>query len=157
MGLDMYLSARRYLSKYDENDKVLRTEVTALVEGIATEWEVKEVNYEVGYWRKANAIHEWFVQNVQGGEDDCKEYYVTKENIIELYDTVVEVLNDRTKAADLLPPQEGFFFGPTDIDDWYFEDLETTKKILQPIVDRINDPEKVKELNLFDFYYRASW
>ena len=30
-----------------------------------------ETHEEVGYWRKANAIHGWFVRNVQNGKDDC--------------------------------------------------------------------------------------
>lgn len=46
----------------------------------------------VGYWRKANAIHRWFVENVQDGNDDCGEYEVTKEKLEELKDTCLEVL-----------------------------------------------------------------
>lgn len=40
---------------------------------------------QVGYWRKANHIHNWFVENVQDGQDDC-EYHqeVTKEILEEL-------------------------------------------------------------------------
>ena len=40
---------------------------------------------QVGYWRKANHIHNWFVENVQDGQDDC-EYHqeVTKETLEEL-------------------------------------------------------------------------
>ena len=35
---------------------------------------------QVGYWRKANQIHNWFVENVQDGEDDCCYHNeVTKE------------------------------------------------------------------------------
>lgn len=49
---------------------------------------------EVGYWRKANQIHNWFVNHVQGGEDDC-EYHneVTKEVLEELLDICQRVLN----------------------------------------------------------------
>lgn len=28
---------------------------------------------EIGYWRKANHIHKWFVDCVQDGEDDCEK------------------------------------------------------------------------------------
>lgn len=34
---------------------------------------------DVGYWRKANAIHAWFVKNVQGGVDNCQSHEVSKE------------------------------------------------------------------------------
>ena len=46
---------------------------------------------EVGYWRKANQIHKWFVDNVQDGVDDCGEYKVTKEQLIE---TVTKEYNE---------------------------------------------------------------
>lgn len=48
---------------------------------------------EVGYWRKANQIHSWFVSHVQDGEDDC-EYHneCTREILEELLDTCKTVL-----------------------------------------------------------------
>lgn len=48
---------------------------------------------QVGYWRKANAIHDWFVRNVQDGEDDCHYHNeVTKEILEELLDICETVL-----------------------------------------------------------------
>ena len=47
---------------------------------------------EVGYWRKANAIHKWFVDNVQNGEDDCGDYSVSKELLEELLNDCYTVL-----------------------------------------------------------------
>jgi hypothetical protein len=44
-----------------------------------------EVIEEVMYWRKANQIHKWFVDNVQDGVDDCKEYWVSEEKLQELF------------------------------------------------------------------------
>lgn len=41
---------------------------------------------EVGYWRKANQIHNWFVENVQDGEDDCGYYEVSAEQLKDLLD-----------------------------------------------------------------------
>ena len=54
---------------------------------------VKYVDYEAGYWRKANQIHSWFVQNVQNGEDDCGNYYVELDKLKELYELVKTVLD----------------------------------------------------------------
>lgn len=48
---------------------------------------------EVGYWRKANQIHNWFVQNVQDGNDDCEEYVVSEDKIKELL-TVCKTIVD---------------------------------------------------------------
>lgn len=49
---------------------------------------------QVGYWRKANEIHNWFVENVQDGDDDCNYHYeVTKEILEELLDICKTVLD----------------------------------------------------------------
>lgn len=47
---------------------------------------------DVGYWRKANQIHNWFVQNVQNGQDDCKSHYVAYEQLLELKELCKKVL-----------------------------------------------------------------
>jgi hypothetical protein len=105
---------------------------------------------EVGYWRKANAIHKWFVDNVQNGVDDCGEYKVTKEQLIQLRDECNQVLNDSSLAESLLPTQSGFFFGGIEYNDRYIDDLENTVKIIDEI---IND----KPYCLDDLYYSSSW
>ena len=48
---------------------------------------------DVGYWRKANQIHNWFVHNVQGGEDDCGICEVSQSKLIELRDTCQKVID----------------------------------------------------------------
>lgn len=52
----------------------------------------KSIHESVGYWRKANQIHGWFVDNVQDGEDDCGMYEVTEDQLIELRDVCIDVL-----------------------------------------------------------------
>lgn len=52
----------------------------------------KTIMREVGYWRKANQIHNWFVNNVQAGQDDCGTYEVTKDQLEELVAVCNEVL-----------------------------------------------------------------
>lgn len=48
---------------------------------------------EVGYWRKANQIHNFFVENVQDGEDDCSYHNeCTKEILKDLLDKCYKVL-----------------------------------------------------------------
>jgi hypothetical protein len=106
------------------------------------------VEMKIGQWRKANAIHQWFVDNCQGGEDDCREAYVSREKVTELRDLCKEVLADHSKADDLLPTQEGFFFGSTEYDQWYFEDLEETVNILD---NALSMPDE------WDFAYQSSW
>lgn len=175
MGLDMYLNRRKYVgNKWKDKDKQAKIEV----EGVKQE-RVSEVVEEVGYWRKANAIHKWFVENVQDGEDDCHEYRVTTEQLQELLDLVNKVLagsklvkgqiangytfengkkkptmvegryiKDSKLAEELLPTTEGFFFGSQDYDEYYYQDLQDTKKILEEVLNDKGDG---------DYYYQSSW
>jgi hypothetical protein len=102
---------------------------------------------EAGYWRKANQIHRWFVENVQDGEDDGSAYPVSREKIGELLGLVERVLADTSTAHELLPTMRGFFFGTTEYGEWYMDDLKSTREILTAVLDR---PEK-------EFTYYASW
>lgn len=49
---------------------------------------------EIAYWRKANSIHKWLVDSVQGGTDDCGYYEVTKDKLEELFKTCNKVLDN---------------------------------------------------------------
>lgn len=57
-------------------------------------WPWYRIKHEIGYWRKANQVHSWFVENVQGGEDDCGDYIVTKEKLQELLDICIRLKNE---------------------------------------------------------------
>lgn len=64
------------------------------VKGLSFDKIFEDSDFEdVGYWRKANQIHNWFVQNVQGGEDDCEFYEVSQSKLIELRDTCQKVID----------------------------------------------------------------
>ena len=105
---------------------------------------------QIASWRKANAIHKWFVDNVQDGVDDCGDYKVTKEHLIQLYNICSDILIDHKLAESLLPTQSGFFFGNTDYDDWYYNDLAETVRIIDEILE-------YKSYCLDELYYSSSW
>lgn len=153
MGLDMYLYKKSYLAGDNEWIRPeYRTQVSITIGG--KEYDASKVKYiieEVGYWRKANHIHKWFVDGVQGGQDDCREYEVTVDQLKALRDICTRVLENREEAYQLLPTRSGFFFGSTDYDEYYFEDLSGTLAIL-------NDALSESKLDPYStFYYRASW
>jgi hypothetical protein len=108
MGLDMFLKARRHLRYDDERRKSIREEFK-----VPDAWEATEVSFEAGYWRKANAIHKWFVDNIQSGDDNCGEYYVNKVDLEMLRTLCKKVQAEPDRASELLPSQSGFFFGST--------------------------------------------
>lgn len=141
------------------------------------------ITEEIGYWRKANQIHNWFVENIQNGEDDC-DYHreVTEEDLKELLDVCNKVLascelvpsniengysfdengnkvydyvdglavKDPSIAAKLLPTTSGFFFGGTEYDEWYVNDIKNTIDIITKALETTNfDTEMI--------YYVSSW
>jgi len=109
----------------------------------------KEVN-EVAYWRKANAIHGWII-NRTNRIDDCTPIELSKKDIIELRDTCLQVLevNEPDYAEEILPPTSGFFFGSSEIDEWYWSNLRETAEKLTTIID-----QSVEDAT---FEYQASW
>lgn len=162
MGLDMYLTGKRYLSQYyGDADVEKQTAIQILFPELANIQghfgdgsPVKEVRIEAGYWRKANAIHDWFVKNVQDGEDECRPHPVYREQLIDLKRLCERAIAARgaefesETAADILPTTSGFFFGSTEYDDWYYEYLKHTVEI----VDRcLALPDN------WDFEYCSSW
>ena len=147
MGLDMYLTAKRYIYDFDDEGTALRDALKDLsVNGM----EVKELSYRAGYWRKANHIHKWFVDNVQGGVDNCGEYLVSVEDLQKLLALVNEVLTHTNKADKLLPTTNGFFFGSDLYDEGYYDDLIHTKAIIENVL-------SIVELRKYDIYYSSSW
>lgn len=146
MGLDMYLTGNVYLSDYDEKEKALKQK---LKEEFSTQYEPSGIEFQIMYWRKANAIHKWFVQNVQDGRDDCGTYYVTEQQLKELLETAKNALKSDSPET-VLPTQEGFFFGSYEYDEGYREDLEQTIHGLEKFLEDKNKPS-------MDLYYHSSW
>lgn len=106
---------------------------------------------EIAYWRKANAIHKWFVDNCNNGDVDCNctDIFVSKDSLLCLLEDCKKVLKNKNKANEILPTCSGFFFGTLDYDECYYEDIKLTIKQIKKIIkDYPNDGY---------FYYEASW
>ena len=158
----MYLSKKTYVKQWDfqkdeDKHKVIVKKGGKNHPTIKTS-RISEVIEQVGYWRKANQIHQWFVDNVQDGVDDCREYMVEKEKLKELLDICIKIKELYTKdkdefekyAKEHLPTQSGFFFGNYEYEDMYIQDINDTIETLQVVYE---DEEDVWP----SFYYQASW
>jgi len=79
MGLDMFL--HRNISTFGYKDRNIPDNLKKAIEALdeATHSCLSGYREEVGYWRKANHIHKWFVDNVQNGVDECLTYQVSIE------------------------------------------------------------------------------
>lgn len=130
----------------------------------------------VGYWRKANHIHAWFVKNVQNGVDDCDSYIVSREHLIALREACVRIISEtiilnpqigclqkaieadwnleikvpKKMCQELLPTQSGFFFGDTGYNGSYIYDLCETVKIIENVLTST-------DWNKHTVVYHASW
>jgi hypothetical protein len=156
MGLDMYLSKKTYVKQWehqgDDNFKVEVTKKGEAVSHIKPE-RISYIEEEVGYWRKSNQIHNWFVKNVQNGIDDCGTYFVGEEQLEELLELCKRVIDNNELAEELLPSTSGFFFGSTEYDEWYFSELTNTVEIIESLLSERNERGYIDG----DIYYHSSW
>jgi len=90
------------------------------------------------------------VSNLADGADNCESRHVSREQLTELLDECKKVkAGGKEVAEDALPPQEGFFFGSTDVDESYWEDIDNTIEQIERVLSNV--PED------WDFEYQASW
>ena len=186
----MYLNKRSYVGAEYEHRKVTG-KCDIKIDGKKLPIAFKRISYieeRIGYWRKANQIHAWFVANVQGGKDDCGDYDVSKENVLDLL-AICKTIKEKCKpkkgkvrngqtaspetggkfvdniedgeimmnshvASKLLPSKSGFFFGSTDYDQYYMQDIDNTIEILEAVLAE-SDPNK--DYFSFDLTYHSSW
>lgn len=154
MGLDQWLKAKIYVGgEYGHRDvsgelkfpKEFSNDELVIFKAR----EISEVSITIAIWRKANAIHNWFIENIQNGVDDCGSYVVTRDQIIELIEACKAVISGEAKPESL-PTKSGFFFGSTEYNQSYMEDLKYTVISLEKI---LNDPR----LSNVYFEYSSSW
>jgi hypothetical protein len=115
------------------------------------------------YWRKANAIHAWFVNTVQDGVDDCRHAPVGVTDVEKLRDLCQSLLTLRqtnpaeaeAEALRVLPPQAGFFFGSTDVNEYYWEDLTRTVQGLTRVLVEYQKRHAAGEY--VEIEYHSSW
>jgi len=181
MGLDMYLYRITNIKNYKYDGDSFEVNISYNGKKLKLE-NPSTIKEEVGYWRKANHIHNWFVENTQDGEDECMPSEVSREQLMQLLNLCREVkdkaimvdgemhtgiIHDRNgtrqmtekgklienaeEIAELLPTQQGFFFGSTDYDQYYMDAVDETIEILENALS--NENEGIRQY----FEYRASW
>ena len=151
MGLDMYLEKRTDVRLWNFQKEEDQFEVIVKKGGVTypkiNPKNITTVVEEAGYWRKANAIHRWFVENVQDGKDDCGEYFVPPSSLEELLELCEKVKLNPEQADELLPTSSGFFFGGDAYDEWYFDKIDYTIEVLK---EALSDTDA-------SYYYSSSW
>jgi hypothetical protein len=184
MGLDMYFYKKTYVKNWDFMGAKERHQIgVKLGDEFRKDIKPERITFiteEVGYWRKFNALHRWFIMNCADGIDVCQEIPVTIKKIKDVLDVLNEVktilnksglavklVNDfngesfenvyerEQEVRNILPPTQGFFFGGIEIDEWFKMSVEESIKIFTEV---LKDEEISQSYGSFsEFYYRASW
>jgi hypothetical protein len=189
MGLDMYLYKKTYVKNWEHNGPEKQHSFEVKLGGvIRPDIKPERISYiteEVGYWRKFNVLHGWFVENC--GRVWIMEgyWYVEPEKMKELLETlqkVQELLNGSelvTKVVSgwdgkdyevlrydnvdevekIFSPTEGFFFGSNEIDIYFKEEVDRTVVLIEELLgeDKMTlEGSAVTGIYPGDFYYQAS-
>lgn len=128
MGLDIYFySKQKVVDSTKQNTSDERT--------------------EVGYFRKFNALFNWVDVHIKPIEN-CVDIPISKEDLIKLQELLNQL--DNTNCAELLPTQDGFFFGSTVYDECYWEDVASLKELITKTLDQFG-------FNKEQIYFHAWW
>ncbi len=158
MGLDMYLRASEYVYRHNFNRQTDEDTINPVFNEIVKHLELEDVidssgfagitvDVPMGYWRKSNMIHHWFVNELADGVDECQPITVRREDLETLKELCIQAIANPTDAEALLPTGSGFFFGSTSYDEYYFGDLNDTVGIINRCLE-----------SKFDYFeYQASW
>ena len=99
------------------------------------------------YWRKCNQIRGWFSRLENFEDNGATE--ISIETLNDLYQDLCEVSKDHSKAEEILPVQEGFFFGSYEYDEYYFEQIEDA---IEQIKDFLSNLEEGADIIYWEWY-----
>lgn len=178
LGLDQWLYKKNYVKNWDhDKEKAIINLAGEKTVGIKPE-RIAYITEEIFYWRKANQIHAFFMADQEDHCQDIhvtplklQDLHALCTQIINecpLVDGVVgngksfkdgewvqntelgKILSNQELAHKLLPTQEGFFFGNTEYNQYYMEDIVATKEMLDELF-------KQPKWNHADYTYSPSW
>ena len=123
--------ATEYIKSIDErNSKVIKE--------LEEEKENTNPWNKVAYFRKVNFLIPFF-----GYEENCSNIEIDKYQVEDLIEACKEVLANHDNASFLLPTQAGLFFGSTDYDDLYFDDVQNVKEKFEEVLADFNMDEDI--------------
>lgn len=154
MGLDMYLNRHIYVGGYPKGADVavVRYDWNEQAKPVKNYKDISYLLQQVTTWRKCWPIHNWMVANVQGGVDNCSEYYVDHSQLEDLRDILQACIAPLPDMAGVIEECLKYFDGsdlPTEPEYWGYlvEDFQRTIEVF----------DKAIEDNSGEYYYSASW
>ena len=157
MGLDITFYKAKRLKDNETKERFEEISLEEIRKTLATEYiksidernskVIKELEEEkentnpwnkVAYFRKVNFLIPFF-----GYEENCSNIEIDKYQVEDLIEACKEVLANHDKASFLLPTQAGLFFGSTDYDDLYFDDVQNVKEKFEEVLADFNMDEDI--------------
>lgn len=139
MGLDMYL-----LYPPEEGDKPLKEMSKDEIADFICD------SSEAVYWRKANQIHRYLISHGKNLNIlDWDVYLVNRKSLEKLIKTCQGILDHKLDPKEALPTMAGFFFGSTEYDEDYYQDLRDTVEKLRKFLGEDGENN--------EWIYFASW
>ena len=106
----------------------------------------KRKEEEIGYFRKVNFLVKYF-ENLGFDVENQTPFKINKYDVKDLLNRCDQVLKNHDKAPELLPTMGLFFFGNTEYNEDYFNDVKEVKdyikNILLPEFDNLSDEEEI--------------
>lgn len=154
IDIEKSMSADEYKPAYAELNEIV------IQRGNSFSW--WSIFEDIGYWRKANQVHNFFVQECQEGIDECQLSIITKDKLEDLLGRCKRamklkkiylndgIIKDGQGLETFLPTTSGFFFGGNEFNEWYFQDIAETKKLITKVLKETDFDKQI-------IFYRSSW
>lgn len=128
---DIFNNQMKKYTKWDFSYEKFKNEVFPLdaVKKFFKDFLSRYYAEEDAYFRKVNFVYRYFSPKLA---NEC--CFVTKYDMLDLADRCDRVLKNHSLAEELLPTQSGFFFGSTDYDNWYFEDVKDCRRQMKKLL-----------------------
>lgn len=101
--------------------------------------EHKEHDEELFYYRKLNSLQNYFESNFN--IDNCEKVELTLDIVNDIKNLVDTVIKDNTEESAIknFPTTNGFFYGGTDYDKWYFNNLNNISRDMNELLTKYKD------------------
>lgn len=101
----------------------------------------------VWFGRKENHIHQWVIDAHRITDTNLEHILIDPDELLGDLDTVIK---NPESAPEIMPTSSGFFFGGTDYDEVYFEDVKSLHETL-------NTEKKQGYFDNHSYFYWSWW
>lgn len=110
-----------------------------------------EADIEIAYFRKFNALHNYFEREFDAGNlDDTPITLDIADTLKAKADTILEREGEADVAEAVLPISYGLFFGSDEYDDYYYSCVRDMQRAAFKLTNILSQPDNQRQ-----FYYHA--